>query len=94
MAAKITQGFTCPCGAWTRVLSTRMGKIRRRECANLHRFYTEEVMVGPSSIQSQQEKKNGPNLAVRLASSKGISTQSNTDSGDPEDYGNGVGDPQ
>jgi len=92
--AKTTQGFTCPCGAWTRVLSTRMGKIRRRECANLHRFYTEEVMVGPSSTQSQKEKKNAPNLAVRRASSKGIFTQSDTDSGDPEDDSDGVGDSQ
>jgi hypothetical protein len=38
-----------------------MGKIRRRECANLHRFYTEEVMVGPSSIPSpKEEKKDDP----------------------------------
>ena len=54
MAAKITQGFTCPCGAWTKVLSTRMGKIRRRECANLHRFYTEEKILGPSNIKLKE----------------------------------------
>jgi len=36
-------GVVCPqCGAWTRVLDTR-GVIRRRECANLHIFSTEEV---------------------------------------------------
>jgi hypothetical protein len=71
-----------------------MGKIRRRECANLHRFYTEEVMVGPSSTQFQQEKKNGPDMAVCLTSSEGISTQSDTNSGDPEDYGKWMGDPE
>jgi len=34
-----------------------MGKIRRRECANLHRFYTEEVFLGPSNTQSPIAKK-------------------------------------
>lgn len=43
---KITVGFPCPkCNAWTRVLRTR-GVIRRRECANLHRFTTREVLDG------------------------------------------------
>ena len=36
----------CPtCGAWTRVLETRQGVNRRRECANGHRFSTQEVAV-------------------------------------------------
>lgn len=30
------------------VLDTR-GAVRRRECANLHRFFTEEMPLGPSS---------------------------------------------
>jgi transcriptional regulator NrdR family protein len=40
--------MTCPyCGAWTSVKETRTRKIdgvvtRRYECANLHRFSTEE----------------------------------------------------
>lgn len=35
----------CPtCGAWTSVLLTRDAR-RRRECANGHRFYTEEVAI-------------------------------------------------
>lgn len=34
----------CPiCGAWSEVLSTRTG-LRRRECANHHRFSTIEVL--------------------------------------------------
>jgi hypothetical protein len=54
--ARITQGFPClQCGAWTRVLETRKG-IRKRECGNLHRFYTEEKVLGPSNIESPQEK--------------------------------------
>lgn len=36
----------CPhCNAWTEVLSTRGGTRRRRECANGHRFTTQEVVV-------------------------------------------------
>lgn len=35
----------CPtCNAWTTVLLTRDAR-RRRECANGHRFYTEEVAI-------------------------------------------------
>lgn len=39
--------MNCPCcGAWTRVLETRRRKtgecVRRYECANGHRFTTEE----------------------------------------------------
>ena len=71
--AKITRGFMCPCGAWTRVLDTRKGKIRRRECANLHRFYTEEVILGPSSTQFPKEEKNVPDLAMRGEGSEGFS---------------------
>lgn len=42
----------CPqCGAWTEVRETR-GAVRRRECANLHRFTTEEV------VRESQESKD------------------------------------
>lgn len=35
----------CPtCGAWTNVLVTRDVR-RRRECANGHRFYTQEIAI-------------------------------------------------
>ncbi len=35
----------CPkCNAWTRVVATR-GSIRVRECGNLHKFTTEEVLI-------------------------------------------------
>jgi transcriptional regulator NrdR family protein len=35
------------CGAWSRVLDTR-GVTRRRECANEHRWTTEEIEVTES----------------------------------------------
>lgn len=42
----------CPhCGAWTRVLSTREGTTRRRECANKHRFTTKEQVVAEKRVQ-------------------------------------------
>ena len=48
----------CPvCGAWTVVLDSRQGR-RRRECANLHRFVTQEnvVKIGPSDSTKKTEQ--------------------------------------
>lgn len=37
--------MNCPkCDAWTRVIQTRLSR-RVRECGNLHRFTTEEVLI-------------------------------------------------
>ena len=38
--------------------------MRRRECANLHRFYTEEKVLGPSNIKSK-ESEDGADLEMR-----------------------------
>lgn len=55
----------CPvCSVWTRVLSTREGTVRRRECANLHRFTTDEALV-PGSLQ--RETQPGLSDEMRLA---------------------------
>jgi len=54
----------CPqCGAWTMIKETRTKKTenvvtRRYECANLHRFTTEEKVRDTS--------KSSPNRAQRL----------------------------
>jgi transcriptional regulator NrdR family protein len=51
----------CPeCGTWTEVLDTRMRKDgsrrRRYQCANLHKFWTEErITPGPSSTRTKKE---------------------------------------
>ena len=51
----------CPeCGTWTEVLDTRMRKDgsrrRRYQCANLHKFWTEERIVpGPSSSRTEKD---------------------------------------
>lgn len=51
----------CPeCGTWTEVLESvlrRDGSRRRRyQCANLHRFNTEERVVGLSSTHTEKER--------------------------------------
>jgi len=44
----------CPvCGVWTVVKETR-GNRRRRECANEHRFSTEEVVIPEETIKERQ----------------------------------------
>lgn len=48
----------CPvCGTWTNVLDSRNGR-RKRECANLHRFITQEnvVTIGPLSSTNKTAK--------------------------------------
>ena len=50
----------CPqCGTWTEVLESvlrRDGSRRRRyQCANMHRFNTEEKVVGRSSTPIKKE---------------------------------------
>jgi hypothetical protein len=44
----------CPtCGTWTLVKETR-GIRRRRECANEHRFTTEEIVIPEEVIKERQ----------------------------------------
>ena len=48
----------CPeCGAWTLVKETResptFGHTRRRECANYHKFTTQEVVVPQEAIDEE-----------------------------------------
>lgn len=45
------------CGAWTRVLNTR-GTLRRRECANMHRFTTREQVVDQPNTVGITKKEN------------------------------------
>jgi transcriptional regulator NrdR family protein len=48
----------CPtCGAWSSVISTRDGSRRRRECANEHRFTTDEVVI-PEETLKQNSQNN------------------------------------
>ena len=55
----------CPtCGAWSTVKETRESKLfgfrRRRECANEHRFTTQEVVIPEEVIEKQCRE----NLAI------------------------------
>jgi transcriptional regulator NrdR family protein len=57
--------ITCPvCGAWTSVKETRTRKTdgvvtRRYECANLHRFTTEERIRYDNVLQRQLQPRQG-----------------------------------
>lgn len=58
----------CPeCGAWSLIKSTResetLGYIRRRECANYHRFTTQETVVPEATIKEQQRQAALKNLS-------------------------------
>jgi uncharacterized Zn finger protein (UPF0148 family) len=51
----------CPvCGSWSSVKQTRdsptFGHVRRRECANEHRFTTKEVFIPQEAID--EERRN------------------------------------
>ena len=64
----------CPtCGTWTVVKETR-GTRRRRECANEHRFTTEEVVIPEEVIKQKQRdtlKANSERMvAVRQSKRK------------------------
>lgn len=49
----------CPtCNAWTRVLRTQ-GALRRRECANLHRFTTQESVTSLTTPSCMSAKTTG-----------------------------------
>lgn len=57
----------CPtCGAWTLVKQTTtsptFGHIRRRECANEHRFTTKEVAIPQEEIDEERRKHLANNL--------------------------------
>ena len=59
--------ITCPvCGAWTSVKETRSRKsgvvARRYECANLHRFTTEERIREDELLRQLRELQPRPGL--------------------------------
>lgn len=51
----------CPtCGAWSLVKGTResptFGHMRRRECANYHKFTTQEIHVPQEAIDEERRR--------------------------------------
>jgi transcriptional regulator NrdR family protein len=64
----------CPeCGAWSLVKETRQsptfGQIRRRECANEHRFTTQELVV-PQEAIDYERRTHLENIRKRLESTQ------------------------
>ena len=57
----------CPkCGAWSRVVETRL-PYRVRKCGNLHRFTTEELFV----FDHEDKKKEWDEKRYRVANAEG-----------------------
>jgi len=57
----------CPtCGAWSTVIETRksteLGFRRRRECANEHKFTTQEIVVPDEVIKKNRRAQLKQNL--------------------------------
>jgi len=55
-------GLKCPeCGAWTDVVESRPSEVhgyrRRRECANGHRFTTEEVVIPEEQLTKERRDR-------------------------------------
>ena len=62
----------CPeCGAWSLVKETRQsptfGHTRRRECANEHRFTTQELVI-PQEAIDYERRTHLENIRKRLES--------------------------
>jgi transcriptional regulator NrdR family protein len=57
----------CPeCGAWTLIKETKesptFGYRRRRECANYHKFTTQEIVVPQETIKQKQRENAIKNI--------------------------------
>lgn len=62
----------CPiCNAWTLIKqsreSTDFGYMRRRECANLHRFTTAEVIIPDEILTEKKRERLKKHNKIRLA---------------------------
>ena len=60
----------CPtCGAWSLVKETRQsptfGQTRRRECANEHRFTTQEVII-PQEVIDEERRTHIEVVAITI----------------------------
>ncbi len=58
----------CPeCGAWTLIKETKesptFGYRRRRECANYHKFTTQEILV-PQEVIKEKQRENALKAGV------------------------------
>ena len=77
----------CPtCGVWTIVKEARESEIygykRRRECANGHRFTTQEVVIPDEVIKEEQRRRlkagNEQMVAIRQSRRKATGTTAQT----------------
>lgn len=67
----------CPmCGAWTRVLQSRL-PYRVRECGNLHQFTTAESLVFDNKEKKQQQENRRREIANAEGSFQSVAEKYN-----------------
>jgi hypothetical protein len=69
----------CPtCNAWSRVVTTRMPR-RVRECGNLHRFTTEEVLVHTHDDKRKEQEDRQREVAMAEGTIQDVANHYNVD---------------
>lgn len=69
--------MNCPkCNAWSRVVQTRMPR-RVRECGNLHRFTTEEVLVHTHDEKKKEQEDRQRMIAAEKGTLRSVADQFN-----------------
>lgn len=71
--------MNCPkCNAWSRVVTTRMPR-RVRECGNLHRFTTEEVLVHTHDEKKKEQEDRQREVAMAEGTIQDVANHYNVD---------------
>jgi len=71
--------MNCPtCNAWSRVVTTRMPR-RVRECGNLHRFTTEEVLVHTHDDKRKEQEDRQREVAMAKGTIQDVANHYNVD---------------
>lgn len=67
----------CPtCNAWSRVVETR-GSFRVRECGNLHKYTTEEVLVYSHDERKKMQEERRREVAMAEGTQQEVATRYN-----------------
>lgn len=71
--------MNCPkCNAWSRVIQTRLPK-RVRECGNLHRFTTKEILVQTHEDKKKEQETRQREVAMAEGTIQSVADHYNVD---------------
>ena len=71
--------MNCPmCNAWSRVVQTRMPR-RVRECGNLHRFTTDEVIIYTHFEKKKEQEDKQREVAMAEGTIEDVANYYNVD---------------